>query len=626
MNMSAVSPAFAVLIALVAAGALGALEWRRRDKRHRAARIAASVAAVTALVLLGVYRIAAHEQSTDAPTEAVVWTQHAPETAAESVASGAHFALPRASVKPASATVVPDVAYIRRHFPELRRLRIVGDGLEPLELNALAGLELVLDRASRETSAPTITFVHAPRELAVGQPLRLQGRIAGLAEGEQGTVRLVGPDGGKAEIAIAGNRAEQTFEIVAPGPQSAGQFLWRVTAQRGDGAETFVDEEIGIAVVRPTLPRVLVLESSPRLETAHLQRWFAEIGGTLVARTTVGQDRYRFASSSDPVVEFGAVDRELLGRFDIVVVDVEALDALAAAERDALGAAVRDEGIGVLVRISSAEPISPAAQAFVRIASERDESAQLDDALRTARLQWRRLRAPLEHPVAVAPVRVQLNDRQQALVTDTQQRPIVAAGRYGQGQVALTIARDTWRWRLQDQSDVFAGYWSYLLGELAKPRDLDAPQWAVENPRSNPLTVDQPVQLRLAGAAEPTTDVRATTAGAESTALPLAEDPDEPNLWRTTFWPRKAGWHRVQLGADGAHLDFFVHDRGAWASLGPARRTAATRIAAATQTSTVAPTAADRHEQSNGLTTAGLYALFLMGAGYLWFERRRAAA
>ena len=133
MNVSAVSPAFAVLIALVAAGALAAVEWRRRDERHRAARIAASVAAVTALGLLGVYRFAAHEQRTAPLTEAVLWTERAPETATEDVAGEVHFALPRASVKPASATVVPDVAYIRRHFPELRRMKIVGEGLEPFE-------------------------------------------------------------------------------------------------------------------------------------------------------------------------------------------------------------------------------------------------------------------------------------------------------------------------------------------------------------------------------------------------------------------------------------------------------------------------------------------------------------
>ena len=622
--MSAVSPAFAILIAVVAAGALAALEWRRRDERHRAARIAASVAAATALVLLGAYRIAAHEPSTPAATEAALWTANAAETALENATSDAHFALPRASVKPAGATVVPDVAYIRRHFPEVRRLRIVGGGLEPFELNALAGLELVFDETSREPGAPAITFLLAPRELPVGEPLRLQGRIGGLAAGEQATLRFAAPDGAKAEVAITG--PAQTFEIVAPGPQSAGRFVWHLTAQRGNSEEIFVDEEIGVAVVRPTLARVLVLESSPRLETAHLQRWFAEIGGTLVARTTVGQERYRFASSGDGVVEFHAINRELLVPFDIVVVDLEALDALAPAERDALETAVRDEGLGVLVRISSAEPISPATQAFIRSAVERDESAQVDDALRTARLQWRGLGAALEHPVAVAAVRVQLNDRQQALVTDTQQRPIVVSGRHGQGQVALTIARDTWRWRLHDQNAVFAGYWSHLLGELAKPRDLHAPQWAIENPPSAPLIVDQPVQLRLSGAAERTADVRAATAGEEPTALPLAEDPAEPTLWRTTFWPRKAGWHRVQLGPDGAHLDFHVHDRGAWASLAPARRTAATRTAAATQKSTPAATAADIAEASDGLTIAGLYALFLLGAGYLWFERRRAAA
>ena len=625
MSEAAISPALLIAGAMVGIAVLAVVEWRRRDRRNRAARIAASVAAIAALCLLAIYRIGAREEPRAVVEEAVLWTHNAGASELESAGAGRHFALPGVAEKPANVLAIPDVAYIRREFPEIHRLRIVGDGLEPWQLDAMRGVELIFDHTVRKRSRPAITFLSFPRELTIGEPLRLQGSIDGLTAGQSMTLTVTGPDGSKTEATVNGADASRTtFELVAPAPRAAGRFVWRVEARlAGDGDES-LNEQIGIAVVRPTLPRVLVLESSPRLETAHLQRWFGDLAGVLSSRTTIAQGRYRFATTAEPAPAFGVIDRGLLAQIDVLLIDAEALHALAADERASIEAAVIEDGLGVLAFAAGADPARLRDQPLLPWQLEAE--AVDENGPRTARVSWSGLATPLEHPVAVESLRLQLAPQQTSLVADTQQRPIVGAARHGRGQLALSLARDTWKWRLQDQPGEFASFWSHVLTRLAKPRDRQAERWAIANADSIPLLVNRPVELQLSGPEKPPRDAQVTSDEGETVSPALEQDAIEPHHWRTTFWPRRAGWHRVQRGPAGAHLDFFVHEAEAWASLAPERRATATHLAAARSSQRPAATQrADEPVQSGATGTVLLYALFLLSSGYLWIERRRAS-
>jgi hypothetical protein len=247
-----------------------------------------------------------------------------------------------------------------------------------------------------------------------------------------------------------------------------------------------------------------------------------------------------------------------------------------------------------------------------------------DGPFRSARFSWRGLSAPLEDAIPIDGIDIELRRGDTELVRDTQGRSIVVSARRGRGEVATTLARDTWRWQLAGQKEAFAGYWSYALSHLAKRHSSES--WRIANAPTAPLFVDQPVELRYSTDANTVTRAEVVSQpGSERATLPLAQDPDEPTTWRSTFWPRHAGWHRVSA-ADGAELDFFVHERGEWASLAPARQRNATKLFAALSTD---PDAAVLPPQSprtvSGATGAALFALFLLSSGYLWFERRRAA-
>ena len=624
------------LLVITAAAATGAicvlLELRRSDATNRARRLLAGIMAVAALTAIGLLHMRGEQvdpSQRQQNREAYLWTEGS-DGAAASIAPGElHFAMPGVARKPAAAITVPDVGYIRREFPGIRTVRVRGDGLEPFEIETLNGTNVIFDEPQIAPTTPTVSFVHAPREIALGEQLPLQGRIAGIKPEAAVTLTLTNPDGTKTQTSVSGSHdGETTFAFAAPAPQAAGQFLWRLTARSDDDAAgTLVDETIGVAVVRPTVPRVLILESAPNLETAHLQRWITELGGAVVSRTTVGKERYRFSSSGEGVRQFSAVDKELLAQFEVAVLDSSSFATLNADERQALDAAVTEQGLGLLLLVRKADPAVPEPH---RIGGwELQPSVEIEPGARgrSTRVQWRGVSAPPQHPVSLGDLRLARRDGAVTLVADMQQQPVVSEVRSGRGRIALSLAVDTWRWRLQNDAAAFASYWSYLLERVAKPLGANGGRWFIETPESTPLVVDRPITLRLVTRADTPASAPAHVAShatTERATLPLAQDTTEPFAWRSTFWPRRAGWHRVQVESGEAYLDFYVHPAGSWHSLTAERRRNATRLAAANAQPTVdeAPAAAMESTRM-GSARALSFVLFLLSSGYLWLERRR---
>jgi hypothetical protein len=68
------------------------------------------------------------------------------------------------------------------------------------------------------------------------------------------------------------------------------------------------------------------------------------------------------------------------------------------------------------------------------------------------------------------------------------------SARRGRGEVAMSLARDTWRWQLAGKGEAFAGYWSHLLSHLARRDSSDS--WRIANEETAPLFVNRPVELR----------------------------------------------------------------------------------------------------------------------------------
>ncbi len=620
-------PTFWITIAAatLATGSFAFLEWRRPDRRHLAARLAATLGAVAALTLLGLSPTRPFTSPSPGGIHAVLWT---PLAAAAVLAvpagidAGHRFALPDAIRLDPAAQPVPDAAFLRRRHPEIGTVRLLGDGLDPSELDALRGLRVEFDPPNPSTSPPGIRFIRCPRELPLGDPLIVQGRLGNLAPRTSVTLTLEAPDGATVNTATlpADATGETPFALQTASPPAAGHFLWhlRLPASAGHPAR---DLPLGVAVIPPDLPRVLVLESAPRFDTAALRHWFETAGGTLAARTQVGQDRYRYASAAASAPpDFTTLDARFLTGFDLLLADTRSLLTLSPAEREALLAAVADTGLGLLLFSDDAPPPAGSTPLFPWKLSSLAADPPGSD--RPARLQWPGQSAPTDLPIPTAPLEILPADAQRPLLGDRQGHTLAAAVAHGRGQLGLTLVRDTTRWQRANDPAAFAAYWSLLFSRLARPAEVPAGRWSLPDGDAGPVFADHPLELLWSGLAAhpPGPAVVATLPATRSATLALASDPSEPGRWRGTFWPRGPGWHRVSLGAGGPVLDFYVSAADAWPALAAERRrTATARFAAISDSSGSPATPLATHRD---FPPVWLAALFFLSAGYLWIERR----
>ena len=612
------NPAFLTL-GLLALAVLLFWEWRRPVRRHLVYRLAATVLAV--LSLAGLLSPGDSPQASSPQTAAVLWTPSStvPPT---NLLPPLQFTLPGAtgSLAP-SARFMPDVGTVRRRFPNLRTVQIFGDGFDPAELPALTGLQVQFHPLNEPPAAPTLLFLDCPRELPLGQPLVVTGLVAGLPPGTNLSVSLESPDGTKTETPTepADSQGQAVFSLRAAPLSAAGRFVWQLRV----GQNT---EPLGVSVVLPGLPRILVLEGAPHFDTAALRRWYEGAGGVLTIRTQVGKSNTQFAAAQGQPVAFGAVDAPLLSGCDLVLVDGAALASLRPEERTALLDAVEKTGLGLLVRADAAilPPDTPTlpptlAPFFPWRLTPIGEAPPGEE--RPVRLRWPGQVAASEVLVSAAPFSVQLTARQHLLVRDREDHALAAAFQQGQGQIALTLIRATTRWQREGENAAFAAYWSYLFTRLAR-HVTPSGHWSLVNGDAGPVFVDHPLQLRWSGPLDqlPTPGTITTKDDAADT-LPLAQDERELHAWSGTFWPRQPGWHQVTAASGGEPFDFYVHPANAWRGLQAARRRQATERFAAESSAPSASTSPI--PPTNGhLNPVVWFGLFVLAAGYLWTERR----
>ncbi len=575
------------------------LEWRRANRRQRLLRIAAVLLATAALALMAEPppRPSAHL------LEAALWTGGAGSIRLPDGVTAA-FALPEAETRPASAQVITDVAALRRRHPELRKLHVFGQGLNAFEARALRGLRI---EGIPWVQEPTgFTFVRAAPEVVLGQPWPVQGRV--VETPAAATIELAGAEG----MTTGTVSAEGRFSVASPPAAALGRFMYHLRLRDGD--TVVADEMIGVSVVPPAVPRLLVLESAPRLDTARLKRWYAELGGTLAARTQIGRQRSRDAALGEARADFAQLDAAVLAGFDLVIADGGALSALSADERESLRIAIIEKGLGVLILGDAAAAASLATFQLEPVASPEPGAIE-----RLVRPRWSGMTTRIEAPIPAEPFAIKLAADQRALALDAQEHVLVAATTLERGRVALTLLRDTWRWPQANEPAAFAAYWSHLLSELARPAPATKVTWSFAQEDTLPAFVDQPLDLICVAEAAEVRGPATIRAGDTSMVLPLAQQPDDSRRWRGTFWPRESGWHRVALGGGGREFAFFVSERNAWQARQVARRKEATERLEAEPGEVSSESPNDAPKQPEKWL---LFAAFAAAAGYLWAERR----
>lgn len=636
-----ISPETARILAIVCAVAALAwswLEFRRPNHRQWPLRVLAALIATAALAALGL-RPAWREEPgpPPAPEEAALWT---PSLVAETrtavprdVSAARVFSLPGVATKPGEAIVVPDIAFIRREYPRVQTLHLFGDGIHEFDADTLSGLRLIFHARSSPWTTPGISQVSGSREVALGDPVVWQGRVTGVASGGQVSLVLTAPDGSNRALMLSpDDDGSATFAIVSPPTAATGRFVWQLELRADENGRVLAAERVGASIVPPVLPRVLILESSPRVDTARLRRWLGDRGAQLAIRTQLSRDRFRISAVNGAREAVELIDAGTLEAFDLLVTDARTMSELDDAQRATLRAAVGEPGLGVLViadesttELAKSATDAAVADEFLFPWKFTRDSRSDEEEERVARLHWPGADLVPHDPLPAPPFEIARRGGQRPLIRDGQGRPLVTAAGRGRGQIALSLVRETWRWSQADEAGAFASLWSYLFSELARPESNSDGRWSVANDDGGPLFVNQPVKLRWSGRPDkaPMPALVAAADAPEPARLALAQDPREASRWDATYWPQRPGWHRVSSPNGGRPLDFFVAESMAWPQVAVARRRAATDRLAAWSTRTVnAPTDASIGtvpvEPYRGWFFAALFACLT----YLWLEAR----
>lgn len=532
MSTSALNTWVAVALALIV------LVASLRQLRHPAARRGRQIAVIALQVLAAALLYACLlPPAQRVPARGLVVIGAGAGSAGALPTGGTHVVLPEAG-DVVGAARVPDLATALRLHPA-SRVTVVGAGLAARDRDTA----LPADTRWQATPVPTgWVSLQPPADTSPGARFELQARAHGVAAAR---AELLDPAGAVVDrVALPADGRVQLSGVARAVGRSV--FQLRLLDAQGHVADT-------VPVPQQTLAagplRLLVRAGAPGAELKYLRRWATDAGIEVHAQADAGAG----VSLGDGSVP---VDAATLARSDVLLLDERSLAALSAAQLAAVRAALRD-GLGVLVRSTGA----PSASARQRL-GELGLAVRGDAASRSATLpsdgdatlqQARRgpiaagtlptrdgEEADRESHTAALPVLEYLALQapgSHALLQDHQGNAIGGWLAVGKGRIGMLPITDSWRWVLAGRGDRHGEMWSTVMTTLARAQVGSERLWS-------------PQTLAWAGERQPLCGVQAPLLSLthEGVAVPLRVDPATGDARCAGWWPRQAGWHRLQHG------------------------------------------------------------------------------
>ena len=520
-------------------------------------------------------------------------------------------ALPEAPALP-DAERVPDLATALRRYPGMRRLLIVGTGLESRDRDAAHGLSLVFDAPALPHG---VVRLDGPQRVAAGAAFQVGGQVNGVSKG---SVELIDPAGRRVDA----SPLPKTGDFVLAGTARVAGLATFTVRVRDAQRKPLEDMPMPVWIAADPAPRVLLLAGAPSPELKYLRRWATDAGLPLHLQLSVGGG----LQLGDAPLPLNAAT---LQRFDLVVLDERSWAGLGAGERAALVEALR-KGLGVLLRVTGPLPDATRRQwqalgfalsggadtAVVRLPAE-----SVDEETLRAR------RGPGTADTAAAPNGVQ--DENPALArralklggidTTPQLRDadgnVLAIWRAEQrGRIAVWSVTDSFALVLSGQGTRHAELWSSAFATLARAQTEAAPSIDPQSREQQRLTL-----CELGG--------KPRVVASDGQASALLPDPAADDSSCAAYWPQRSGWHLLlQTDAEAGERSwpFYVYATDAAAGLRAAElRDATLRLQAVPISAAGKP---DDHTVPGRRGPSWPWLLaWLASAGALWWlERARA--
>lgn len=467
----------------------------------------------------------------------VVLGGEADKAGALPASEGPLLLLPEAAGVP-GAQRVPDLATALRQHPA-STLTLVGAGLAARDRDAVLPPDV-------RWQAPPVPrgwiALQPPADVAPGARFEVQAQARGVTTAK---AELLDPAGSVVDRADVAEEGHVQLSGIA---RAEGRSVFRLRLLDAEGQ--VIDS---VPVPQQTLPaaplRLLIRASAPGPELKYLRRWAADAG----IRVQVQADTGAGLSVGDgPVV----IDAASLTRSDLLLLDERSLAALSAGQLAAVRHALR-EGLGVLVR-SAGAPSAGARQRLrdLGLPVQGDGSSRPlelpgdgDSAILAAR------RGPLaagtlptgygeeadrsSHGAALPALEALALQvpGSSALLQDGTGKAVGGWRTAGKGRIGLLPLTDSWRWVLAGRDDRHGELWSGVVATLARAQGSGDALWS---PQAIAWAGERQA---LCGAQAPLQAFNPRGDG-----VPLIVDGATSALPCAGWWPREAGWQRLQHG------------------------------------------------------------------------------
>lgn len=593
---------YIVLLTFVLLGFLLLKETQRKNKANLILRIAASCLAAIALIFMAIP--ITYQKKTELHDEnaIVLITEGFQKDSLSKFKNIPAFTTnPMLANNTRSVKLIPDLASFLAMNQQFSKFHVLGYGLEPQELEIIQQKNLVFHPSPRPSG---IQSVHWDQSIKSGEQLVLSGNYLNTADKPVKMI-LKGLGTNLDSVNLPAAKSENfQLKIIPKHLDKAVYTLIGITEK-----DTILNEKVPVFVQARDSLKVLILSSAPDFEIKFLKNWLFENQYSIAVRSAISKNKFNTEFLNFRRSSLDRITPIVLKNFDLMISDPDELSNLSRSENQTLLNQINN-GMGLILIADSI----PRAVGFFNEIFETRPLVREDEKMIS--LNWDDYRTKKMTMGSSCSFRILPKEGDQTLVKDDQANVVASSKLLGTGRILISSLNDSYTWVLGDDLKSYSSYWSKLIGDIARRKELNT-VWTLKDPL--PL-LNQETTIVIESGYD---SVPALSIAGD--VLKFAQDQVLRFQWTAPYWPRKTGWQLIEDGnaTDSDQNWLYVFNKNDWASLNAVKKIKNNRKAALNSFSeSNEENLAERYYHER-LPQVYFFILFVLSCAYLWLEAKK---
>lgn len=439
---------------------------------------------------------------------------------------------------------IPNIDYLVAQNPTIHQLHLLGNGLPTHALGHLDRFNMV-----NHLNVPPSAFgeVYWNRQFRQGDTLFVEGTYYLEAEAKKqiqlkGAGRLIGQKSLK--------KGKNAFQFKTNIKES-GRYAFDL--ELVEKQKVIQKESIPFTVYPLPKRNVLILLSQPSFESKFLKKWLAENDYGVAIRAQISKEKYRDEWINVERYPLSYVSKELLERFDVVMLDHQILLQLSEPEQGHLKTAVQNNALAVWSWLDEDLLDKDQKQAFFHPFTYPERSIEPKS---KQQLYWKNQLSRPSLPISARSIKAGFNTEE--MVKTASFHTQIAWKRAGLGKIANSLLGKTYLWQLQGESTAYAALWKYCLNELRSIYE-EPNNWQI---KENLPIAGQSLHFQYFSP-QKKLQIDGISPKQVWENIPLAYTTSS-GIYSGSIRLYEGGWH--QLKAGNIRYDYYVYAADSWAN------------------------------------------------------------